>query len=45
MRSTAIAGEQGRDKPGISHPSLPRKGGSGWERPGGARGWERKPAA
>lgn len=43
--SSVIAGERGRDNLGISHPSLPRKGGSGRERPGGARGWERKPAA
>lgn len=43
--SSAIAGERGPDNLGISHPSLPRKGGSERERPGGARGWERKPAA
>lgn len=36
--SPAIPGEQGLDKLGISHPSLPRKGGSGRERPGGAEG-------
>lgn len=39
--STAIPGEQGCDKLGISHPSLPRKGGSGRERPGGAEGARR----
>lgn len=38
MRSTAIAGEQGRDKLGISHPSLPRKGGRGQEVQGAGRG-------
>lgn len=38
QEATAIAGEWGHDKLDISHPSLPRKGGSGRERPGGAKG-------